>query len=617
MNFRVSFLLLGLAMRVSFAQESNSVIDSLNTQNLEEVVVIDSRFPLKRSQSGRMVEKIDGETLQKFQGLDLAEVLRTRAGIDILGSRSQLGQNLTTSIRGGRNDQVLFLVDGVRINDPSRIGTDFDLNFLPLDAIASIEILKGAAGTLYGSSAATGVINITTKKGRNQPFFTWNSSLGTLTAQESQKNGISAVENSVRLNHALEKMDFSTFYSQRYADGMSAVAGGEADLFARQNFGFNLGYNPSDSYRLRFTANHDDMRNQYDGFDVNFAPADADNLLLSKLWRAALQQNYQYTKGEIQLDVGYQTTQRDFQSDFPVAYESNNLTLDLSNRFVINEKLYSIMGYFFQQTVANIEATERSQQNDLYLNMVYSDKGLNFSLGGRWNNHDVYGTALTYNINPSYNFRFAEKRTLKIFASVGSGFNTPSLYQLYDPFSGNDALEPEESQTQEAGISYSFPKGSVTTAYFKRKENPTLIYDFETFRYANSIESVYYSGLEMRYNIKLNSKWQWGLNYTLTKAKGGDLRRIPKHAYRLYLDFSPAKRWNISTSLSRTGTRMAADAMTELAAYSLLDLRLQYQVPKLGLLFVNATNVLNADYIEFLNYSSRGRNFMVGFRYAF
>ncbi len=111
--------------------------------------------------------------------MDLAEVLRSRAGIDILGSRSQLGQNLTTSIRGGRNDQVLILIDGVRVNDASRIGTDFDLNFLPLEAIESIEILKGASGTLYGSSAATGVIDITTKKGAQDSLFSWGSSFGT------------------------------------------------------------------------------------------------------------------------------------------------------------------------------------------------------------------------------------------------------------------------------------------------------------------------------------------------------------------------------------------------------------------------------------------------------
>ena len=68
------------------------------------------------------------------------------------------------AIRGSNNYQVLILVDGVRVSDPSRIDNDFDFNFLSLDQIDSIEILKGGASTLYGSAAAAAVINITTKK---------------------------------------------------------------------------------------------------------------------------------------------------------------------------------------------------------------------------------------------------------------------------------------------------------------------------------------------------------------------------------------------------------------------------------------------------------------------
>ena len=151
MHFKKKGILFLLMSPLLWSQTSPVSIDSLKTQNLEEVVVIDSRLPLKRSQSGRIVERIEAPTLARFQGMDLAEVLRSKVGIDLLGSRSQLGQNLTTSIRGGRNDQVLILIDGIRVNDPSRIGTDFDLNYLPLEAIETIEILKGAAGTLYGS----------------------------------------------------------------------------------------------------------------------------------------------------------------------------------------------------------------------------------------------------------------------------------------------------------------------------------------------------------------------------------------------------------------------------------------------------------------------------------
>lgn len=617
MNFRIVLLFMVVASGLTRAQVAMPLLDSLNTQTLDEVILIDSRFPLKRSQSGRMIEKIDAETLKKFQGLDLGEVLRSKVGIDILGSRSQLGQNLTTSIRGGRNDQVLILVDGIRVNDPSRIGTDFNINFLPLDAIASIEILKGAAGTLYGSAAATGVINIITKKGTSQPLLSWNSSVGTLVSQAPQKGGISAVENSVRLSEKLGMIDFSAFYSQRYADGMSAVVGGEPDLFARNNFGIALGLSSLENYTLRLTAHQDDIRNQYDGFDANFAPADANNTLLTNLFRFTLQQNYQYDIGEIQLDLGYQKTKRDFQSDFPINYVSSNVTLDLSNRIVFNDKLYGIMGYFLQQNKATIVEEEEILQNDLYLNIIYSNAGFNFSLGGRWNHHDAYGSAWTYNLNPSYNFSFDEVRSLKVFASLGSGFNTPSLYQLYDPYSGNDTLEPEESQTQEIGLSYTYPSGSLTAAYFKRTENPTLVYDFETFRYANSSTAVFYSGMELRYEYQLSNKWEMGANYTYTETEGGDLRRIPKHAYRMEIDFTPDNIWNIATSLSRTGERLAADFTTTLAAYFLWDLRIQYQVPKTAIsFFVHATNLLNTDYVEFLNYSSRGRNFMAGFRFT-
>jgi vitamin B12 transporter len=61
---------------------------------------------------------------------------------------------------------------------------------------------------------------------------------------------------------------------------------------------------------------------------------------------------------------------------------------------------------------------------------------------------------------------------------------------------------------------------------------------------------------------------------------------------------------------------MAADGMTTLEAYSLVDIRAQYHLKKPNMtLFLNVTNALNTDYIEFVNYSSRGRNLMAGFRW--
>ena len=139
-----------------FAFQNTIKQDSLfivtNTQKLEEVIVSDSKFPMKRSQSGKLIKKINREVIASFQGYDLSDLLFAAAGIEVIGNGLYPGQNKTISLRGGRNRNVLILIDGVRVSDPSRIDNDFDINFLPLSGIESIEIMKGASSTLYGSA---------------------------------------------------------------------------------------------------------------------------------------------------------------------------------------------------------------------------------------------------------------------------------------------------------------------------------------------------------------------------------------------------------------------------------------------------------------------------------
>lgn len=66
---------------------------------------------------------------------------------------------------------MLVLIDGIQMNDASQIASDFDMRLLSSDQIESIEIVKGAASTLYGNGAATAVINITTRKASQKENF--------------------------------------------------------------------------------------------------------------------------------------------------------------------------------------------------------------------------------------------------------------------------------------------------------------------------------------------------------------------------------------------------------------------------------------------------------------
>src|SRR5690606_29505756 len=82
--------------------------------------------------------------------------------------------------RGGRGRQVLILIDGARVSDPSTFSQEYDLRLLSPAMIESMEIIKGAASTLYGTNAATAVINIQTKSGPKEKIGgTFSSTVGT------------------------------------------------------------------------------------------------------------------------------------------------------------------------------------------------------------------------------------------------------------------------------------------------------------------------------------------------------------------------------------------------------------------------------------------------------
>jgi outer membrane cobalamin receptor len=109
----------------------------------------------------RSVEVIDAAAIRRAPARTVAEVLAWALGADVLG-RSPAQADL--ALRGSAFEQVLVLVDGVRMND-AQTG-HFHLNLaIPLDEIERIEVLRGAGSSIYGSDAMGGVIQIVTRGG--------------------------------------------------------------------------------------------------------------------------------------------------------------------------------------------------------------------------------------------------------------------------------------------------------------------------------------------------------------------------------------------------------------------------------------------------------------------
>ena len=602
-----------------FSQEEISTLDQeefvTDDTVLEEVVVVDSRFEIKRSQSGKTIIKITEKELKNYQGRSLPELLQTYGGINLIGSRSPAGQNLTFSIRGGRNNQVLILIDGVRVSDPSRISNDFDLNLLNLSDIVSIEIVKGAASTLYGSSASTGVVNITTKKSNKKLTVNLGSTIGTQQAANTAFNKISYLSNFANFSGTKDSFQYKLSLGSQNIYGLSSVdVGTEIDPFIQTNFGFQLG-RKGKHLDWNLTFNKDNSGTSFD--NVFGTVSDNNSTLVTDLERFSLSSTYAYDKGSLHTVLGLQNTDRVFAGGFNQTFQGSNLALDVFNKSIIKERFYSVLGYAHQNT--SYEGAPSNVQNDVYLNFVYlSNVGFNFNLGSRLNNHDTYGSHFTYSINPSYSFRLANEDRLKIISSISSAFIPPSSYQLYDFYSGNLDLKPEENTTLELGAEWnSGTQARASLVFFKRTEDPTLIYDLTTFRYGNSEERVAYSGIEFEYQNKLFDVVDLRMNYTYNETELGSLINLPKHAFGTVIDYDLSSATHLNTSIQHTGSRVGLSS-APLGAYTLVDAKVSHQFKnqKLSTFFILA-NIFDEDYIEIENYSTQGRNFRLGVNLSF
>lgn len=130
----------------------------------QQLVVTAAATPVLQSQVGAPVTVIDSTTLETLGNADLLEPIRTVPGVQVVQTGARGGQT-SLFIRGGSSNFNKVLIDGVPAND---IGGAFDLADLATTGIDRVEVLRGSNSVLYGSDALTGVVNITTRRGRTR-----------------------------------------------------------------------------------------------------------------------------------------------------------------------------------------------------------------------------------------------------------------------------------------------------------------------------------------------------------------------------------------------------------------------------------------------------------------
>jgi vitamin B12 transporter len=628
-------ILLGCAAIYSLAasaQSNETENDNLvpETISLSDVVITGTRFEVPIEKSGKTIYKLTAKDIERNAGKTVVDLLNEVPGVQMEGNFGSPGTNIGVYVRGGRNKNTLILIDGTPLNDPSGINASYDLRLLPVSQIESIEVLKGGLSTLYGTGASSAVINITLKERKTEELA---------GGIDLNYGSYGTVATSGNIQGKINKLSYLLSGNYSRADGFSSASDERSttsfgkDGFDQKNGMLKLGYNFSDQFTLDGIVAIDDFETDYDAA----AFVDADHVQTGSMLRFGLSPSYKYEGGEVKLKTMYVDNEREFLSDFPIAYEGENLQIDLSQRHQLSPAFTALWGIstqsfsYKQDEDIDFDDTKFSQV-DPYASVFYEhNSGLNLHVGARLNSHSEYGSKFVYNLNPSFLIKLSDAVNLKFLASAATTYITPSGYQLFSSY-GNADLDPEESLNLEFGSSLYLNKSVVVNVvYFDRKEESAIDFVSEFDGDGNWIGGAYQNlsdernvnGVEIDMTYTLSDKIAILANYAHMSADDATtFYRIPEEKFGISVNVNPLENTSFSVKYNHTGSRTIFDfgAFSEVAldSYGLLDVYAQQSLLDEKLTIYGAVNnVTDTDFVSVYGFTTRGRNYNIGMKYNF
>jgi vitamin B12 transporter len=511
------------------------------------------------------------------------------------------------------------LIDGVPINDPSLPNSEFDLRLLNLNGIESIEVVNGPSSVVYGSGAATAVIQINTKKTANTSSLSLNGSVGSQGAANDSK-GVDQWNNTLSYRTPQSYIELG----QTRSAGMSALVNTtEEDIYERKSIGLGTELKVNKTV-LETSARFTEMNA---GFDNTYPLEDANFESLAKQLTLNIRSKTTFSPAQsLILASRYNRSNREIRSLYPVTYRAEAYNLDAYYTNYRSENFNYLLGLYLHRQQTNFDQLAESTSLEPYLNsnLTVID-GLSLNTGVRFINHSNYGNDWVYNLGSSYTTNILGMAT-KLFAEWGSAFIAPSLSQLFGPFGPNPELLPETNSTTSVGLELvKNNKTEYTLSFYSRSETNRIIYalidvNTYTYQYQNTNEQFNAKGLEVFIRQALTDKLNTTLNYTYT-ALDKEVLRLPKHKLNVQLNSLLGEQSSLGLNYHFVSSRLDTDFSTfenkSLDAYGLFDLSYSIALSEKARISLRLSNILNTEFVEIIGFATQGRNLSLGYQVNF
>ena len=589
-----SVLFLGVIGMFS-AQEKESEISEITVQGKF------LNLPLKKVNENITV--ISKKELENSPSKSIEEVLAQFTGMDIR-KRGGNGVQADISVRGSSFEQVLILVNGVRINDSQTGHNSMNIPF-DLASVEKIEIVKGPAARRFGQNAYAGVINIITKPSSDEnivftasggDFKTYSLGVGANFGNERSSNFIQVnSNNSDGYRYNTDYKINNIFYQNRYK-----IENGNVNFQAgiqEKKFGAN-GFYATPSAKDQYEETQASIVSL--GIDKNYEKW---GLNSSVYWRRG-QDIYEYIRNKPEIYRNMHIG-NNLGAELNGSYRSDlgttGLGLELRKEFLASNNLGHrerfVAQVFFEHHFSFFQNT------------------LNVSPGISWANYDKEGDFFYPGLDLGFDFDDHHK----IYGNIAKVNRIPTftdLYYLSKTEAGNPDLKPENAISAEVG--YRFQKHNFLgkISGFLRDSDNSIDWskqnENDIWR-AENIGKIHTKGVEVELGQDFNSFLKsYSVGYTFLESEyqqpSGLMSRYVmenlKHQFVAKLEVLFLK--NITNQLIyRYNERVST------GSYQILDEKLSYDSPNYNI-YLLINNILNTNYTETFGVPMPGRWFHVG-----
>ncbi|MDR2452317.1 MAG: TonB-dependent receptor [Candidatus Accumulibacter sp.] len=593
-----------------------SVFPGMSAAASDEVIVVTaSRQPARTNELLSDVTLIEREEIESAgPSASLTDLLARQPGLEI-SRNGGFGTTSSVYIRGSNSGHVLLLVDGMRAGSATTGAPNFA--YLPLQQIERIEILRGAASSLYGSDAIGGVIQVFTRKGQGPLRVNAEAGFGS--------HHTSAV--SAGLSGSHQGWSYSLQAANQRTRGFSASNAHNSYSFNPDRDGYrstsasgSLAYTFAKDQEVGLKFLYADGWNDYDGGPTSDYRQDqrlsAFHLYsfnrLNSFWTSTLRlgqsvddsRNYR----DHQDDGKFRTrqTQYQWQNDFRLPVGSALLALErLEEKVSTNDVL--------ERNKRHIDSIVAGWRGNFDAHRLQFDlrRDKNSQYGGKTTGFASYG----------YQFSAAWRANV----SYGTAFKAPSFNDLYYPdpwMPGNPNLKPETAKNKEVALHYQTGAHHASVTAYQNDVSNLIgwIYDPNTSLFQpQNVNEARLRGLTLAYeghlwdlDVKASADFQDPRDRELDKTLTNRSRR---HASLSVGQRSGPFDWNVEWQAHGRRYRNAANTLDQ-GGYALLNLQAGYRFAPDWTVFVRANNVLDKKYTLAYGYNTDGANFFVGVRYA-